>query len=88
MEDTRVGILEELEAWAHDGTASKVCWLNGHPGTGKTTVAHSLRAPGKAEEAWSQLLLLSLVIEGRSSDHPYDFRHAFAVYPQVSISQK
>jgi Cdc6-like AAA superfamily ATPase len=42
MEDTRVRILEELEAWAHDGTASKVCWLNGHPGTGKTTIAHTL----------------------------------------------
>jgi hypothetical protein len=42
MEDTRVRILEELEAWAQNGTASKVCWLNRHPGTRKITIAHTL----------------------------------------------
>jgi len=34
-------ILEDLEAWADDDAASKVYWLSGHLGTGKTTIAHT-----------------------------------------------
>ena len=42
MEDTRVQILADLEAWAHDPSAPKVYWLNGQLGTGKTSIAHTL----------------------------------------------
>jgi len=42
MEDTRVMVLTDLEAWAHDPSAPKVYWLNGQLGTGKTSIAHTL----------------------------------------------
>ena len=42
MQDTRVQIIADLEAWARDETAPKVYWLNGHLGTGKTSIAHTL----------------------------------------------
>ena len=42
MTGTREQILDELEAWAIDDTAPKVCWLNGMAGTGKTSIAHTL----------------------------------------------
>ena len=41
MADTRNQIIADLEAWAWDETAPKVYWLNGHLGTGKTTIAHT-----------------------------------------------
>ena len=42
MEGTREQILAELEEWAMDEAAPKVCWLNGMAGTGKTCIAHTL----------------------------------------------
>ncbi|KAF8531906.1 hypothetical protein JB92DRAFT_2847510 [Gautieria morchelliformis] len=39
MEDTRVNVLEDLERWADDDTAPKVCWLGGMAGIGKSSVA-------------------------------------------------
>ena len=42
MAGTREQILAELEEWALDDTASKVCWLNGMAGTGKTSIAHTI----------------------------------------------
>ena len=42
MAGTREQILDELEQWAIDDTAPKVCWLNGMAGTGKTSIAHTL----------------------------------------------
>ena len=42
MEGTREQILDELEEWAINDTAPKVCWLNGMAGTGKTSIAHTL----------------------------------------------
>jgi hypothetical protein len=41
MEGTRVQILAELEKWALDDAAPRVCWLNGMAGTGKSSIAHS-----------------------------------------------
>ena len=35
-------IIADLEAWAQDEMAPKVYWLNGHLGTGKTSIAHTL----------------------------------------------
>ena len=35
-------ILAELEGWAQNPSAPKVYWLNGHLGTGKTSIAHTL----------------------------------------------
>ena len=40
-EDTRKAILGTLRAWASDNTTTKVYWLNGMAGTGKTTIAYS-----------------------------------------------
>ena len=42
MAETRVRIIANLETWARDETAPKVYWLNGHLGTGKTSIAHTL----------------------------------------------
>ena len=42
MENTRVEILKHVEAWTNNDTASKVYWLSGHLGSGKTTIAHTL----------------------------------------------
>ena len=35
-------IIADLEAWAQDEMAPKVYWLDGHLGTGKTSIAHTL----------------------------------------------
>jgi NACHT domain len=40
-EDTRKAILDTLRMWASDNTTTKVYWLNGMAGTGKTTIAYS-----------------------------------------------
>ena len=40
-EDTRKAILDALRMWASDNTATKVYWLSGMAGTGKTTIAYS-----------------------------------------------
>ena len=40
-EDTRKAILDTLRMWASDNTSTKVYWLNGMAGTGKTTIAYS-----------------------------------------------
>ena len=42
MEGTRVKILADLEAWASDELSSKVFWLVGMAGTGKSTILHTL----------------------------------------------
>src|ERR1700761_1532466 len=41
MPGTRTNILEDLEAWASDDTRSRVYWLVGMAGTGKSTIAQS-----------------------------------------------
>ena len=41
MEGTRRQILAELEEWAFDDAAPRVCWLNGMAGTGKTCISHT-----------------------------------------------
>jgi len=40
-ENTRTAILDTLQVWAGDNTTTKVYWLNGMAGTGKTTIAYS-----------------------------------------------
>ena len=42
MAGTRVKILADLEAWASDDRSSKVYWLVGMAGTGKSTILHTL----------------------------------------------
>ncbi|KAB5589064.1 Vegetative incompatibility protein HET-E-1 [Ceratobasidium theobromae] len=41
-EDTRKGILTDLNAWVGNPKAEKVYWMNGMAGTGKTTIACTL----------------------------------------------
>ena len=42
MPETRENILEILEGWAGNSNTSKVYWLKGMAGTGKSSIAHSL----------------------------------------------
>jgi nucleoside-triphosphatase THEP1 len=42
MEDTRVKVLEDLEAWALNDDSSKVYWMVGMAGIGKSAIAHTL----------------------------------------------
>ena len=42
MAGTRVKILADLEAWASDDISTKVYWLVGMAGTGKSTILHTL----------------------------------------------
>ena len=42
MKETRVKILEDLENWALNDLSSKVYWLVGMAGTGKSTILHTL----------------------------------------------
>lgn len=42
LEGTRVDILGALHSWATDSTALQIYWLNGHAGSGKSTIARSL----------------------------------------------
>ena len=39
--NTRKALLDKLEVWANNETTTKVYWLNGMAGTGKTTIAYS-----------------------------------------------
>ena len=41
LEGTRVEILQALQSWAEDPGAQQVYWLNGHAGSGKSTIAQS-----------------------------------------------
>ena len=42
MQNTRVNIIADIERWAQEESAPKVFWLNGHLGTGKTSIAHTV----------------------------------------------
>jgi ABC-type dipeptide/oligopeptide/nickel transport system ATPase component len=42
MPETRVKILEDLEAWALNADSSKVYWMIGMAGIGKSTISHTL----------------------------------------------
>ena len=42
MEGTRVKLLDELLAWSHEPDGSRIFWLNGMAGTGKTTIAYTV----------------------------------------------
>ncbi|QRV94669.1 Notchless protein [Ceratobasidium sp. AG-Ba] len=39
--NTRIALLEELQAWANNPNGPKVYWMNGMAGTGKTTIAYT-----------------------------------------------
>ena len=41
MQGTRVKVLEELNAWASNANSSKVYWMVGMAGIGKSTIAHT-----------------------------------------------
>ena len=42
LKGTRKAILNEIEHWTGDFSASSVCWLNGLAGTGKSTIAQTI----------------------------------------------
>ncbi|RDB21669.1 hypothetical protein Hypma_011278 [Hypsizygus marmoreus] len=41
LKGTRVGLLNDLEAWSEDPESPQVLWLNGHAGSGKSTLIQS-----------------------------------------------
>ena len=50
-ENTRKEILNTLQVWASDNATTKVYWLNGMAGTGKTTIAYSFSEILKRKES-------------------------------------
>ena len=42
MEGTRLGVFQEIDQWLADADAPNVLWLDGPPGSGKSTIASSL----------------------------------------------
>ncbi|ORY72165.1 uncharacterized protein BCR38DRAFT_360285 [Pseudomassariella vexata] len=42
LQDTRVDLLRQISEWAHDPGARAVYWLNGAPGTGKSTISRTV----------------------------------------------
>ncbi|KAI0743253.1 hypothetical protein BC629DRAFT_1599649 [Irpex lacteus] len=69
---TRVDILHTLEGWAADPTARQVYWLNGHAGSGKSTIAQSL-----AERLFAQGQLGASFFCSRNSQETSDLRAIF-----------
>ncbi|RDB27717.1 hypothetical protein Hypma_003282 [Hypsizygus marmoreus] len=41
LKGTRVDVLEKIEAWSEEPSSLSVYWLNGHAGSGKSTIAQS-----------------------------------------------
>jgi hypothetical protein len=42
LDGTRVGVLNEIRAWAEGDTEQYIYWLNGMAGTGKSTIARTI----------------------------------------------
>lgn len=70
---TRVDILHKLEEWATDPTARQLYWLNGHAGSGKSTIAQSL-----AERLFAQGRLGASYFCSRNSQRASDLKTIFA----------
>ena len=77
MAGTREQILAELEEWAFDDAAPKVCWLNGMAGTGKTSIAHTL-----SERLDKDHMLGASFFCARSASQ--DVRDAYLIIPTVA----
>ena len=52
LEGTRVAVLETIKSWIFDRSESRIFWLNGTAGTGKSTIAKTI-----AEYAHNQCIL-------------------------------
>lgn len=74
---TRVEILHTLEKWAADATAKQVYWLNGHAGSGKSTIAQSL-----AERLFTQGQLGASFFCSRNSQRSSDLK---AIFPTIAF---
>ncbi|KAG8823902.1 hypothetical protein FRC17_009224 [Serendipita sp. 399] len=42
LQNTRVGLLQQIREWAHDRNAPPIFWLSGMAGTGKSTIAKTI----------------------------------------------
>lgn len=69
---TRVDILHKLEDWAKDPNSKQIYWLNGHAGSGKSTIAQSL-----AERLFSQGRLGASFFCSRNSQRSSDLSAIF-----------
>jgi hypothetical protein len=76
MEKTREAILAGLMTWATDVTNTKIYWLNGMAGTGKTTIAYSF-----AEILDNIQMLGATFFSSRLED---DARNVFRIFPSIA----
>ena len=67
MEDTRVQIIADLEAWAQNETGLKVYWLYGYLGIGKTSIVHTLSDGMAIEDVFLDLMAVEGGIENTES---------------------
>ena len=79
MANTRKQILAELEEWAMDEAAPKVCWLHGMAGTGKTSIAHTLSE--RLDE--KQMLGASFFCSRSASE---EVRNASLIVPTIAFT--
>ena len=64
-EGTRTDILDEIGLWKRDFTKPPIYWLNGLAGTGKTTIAKTVR--GSRREGFSAFLFFSEISKENSN---------------------
>lgn len=77
LEGTRVLILRELKKWALRQDGPRVYWLNGHAGSGKSTIAQSF-----AEMLFVEHLLGASVFCSRDSSDKSDMK---MIFPTVAL---
>lgn len=72
LQGTRVQVLRTLNSWARDPGAQQVYWLNGHAGSGKSTIAQSF-----AEQLFAYRLLGASFYCSRDSQQRSDLNLIF-----------
>ena len=67
LRGTRENVLLQLEHWLEDKQGQRVFWLNGHPGTGKSTIAQTFAEIAFAEGKLGASFFCSQNFENRSN---------------------
>ena len=69
LKGTRESVLDEIERWARDFSASPVFWLNGPAGTGKSTIAQTVAERAFSDGNLGASFFCSRGVEDRGSLH-------------------